>query len=172
MYMFGIESGKFLGFLLIECGMETSLERRMYVLSRFAPVGGGGGLPYQECKKAFIRLKEYLASPPILRKSQPRTSFSLYPVMIDQAINSVLMQKQDQFRKPIHMVGRVCQGPEERHQVLEKATPLVSCQAFPVLTVSFRVTEVLGTKHADLGRLSRGPILRTWNAANFKFYFS
>jgi len=89
--MFGIESGKFLGSLLIECGMETSPERCMSVLSGFAPLGGGGGLPYQECKEAFIKLNEYLVSPPILRKPQLSKSFSLYPVMIDQAISSVLV---------------------------------------------------------------------------------
>ena len=94
-YVFGIKSGKFLGSLLVECGMETNPESRMSVLSGFAPIGGGGDLPYQECKEAFIRLKEYLASPPILCKPQPSTSFSWYPVMIDQAISSVLVQKQD-----------------------------------------------------------------------------
>ena len=87
-YVFGIELGKFLGSLLIEGGMETNPERRMSVLSGFAPVGGGGDLPYQECKEAFIRLKEYLPNPPVLCKPQPSTSFSLYLVMIDQAISS------------------------------------------------------------------------------------
>jgi len=65
--VFEIEPGKFLGSLLTERGMKTNperraLARRMSVLSGFAPVGGGGDLPYQECKEAFIRLKEYLAS--------------------------------------------------------------------------------------------------------------
>ena len=87
--MFGIEPGKFLGSLLTKRGMKTNLERRaltrhMSVLSGFAPVEGGGGLPYQECKEVFISLKEYLASPPILCKPQPSTSLSLYLVVIDQ----------------------------------------------------------------------------------------
>ena len=113
--VFRIEPRKFSGSLLTERGMDTNPKRRMSVLSRFAPVGGRGGLPYQECKEPFIRLKEYLASPPALCKSQPSTSFSLYLVVIDQAISSVLVQKQDQFQKLIHIVGRVRQGPEERH---------------------------------------------------------
>jgi len=170
--VFGIEPGKFLGSLLIKCGMETNPERGMFVLSRFALVGGGGGLPYQECKEAFIRLKEYLASPPVLCKPQPSTSFSLYLVVIDQAISSVLVQKQDQFQKLIRIVGRVRQGPEERHQVPEKAAPLVSRQVSPVWTGSFRVTEVLGNKPCRLETLKRGPTPRTWNATSFKFYFS
>jgi len=123
--VFSIEPGKFLGSLLTERGKETNLERRMSVLSGFAPVGGGGGLPYQECKEAFIRLKEYLAIPSVLCKPQPNTSFSLYLVVIE-AISLVLAQKQDLFQKLMRILGRVRQGPEERHQVPEKTAPLVS----------------------------------------------
>lgn len=146
--VFGRESGKPLGSLLIERGTETvpagtemNPERRVSVLSRFTLVGGGGDLPYQGgCKKALIRLKGYLANPPILCKPQPSTSLSWYPVMINQAINSVFVQKQNQFQELIHRGSRVCQGLEERHQVLEKAVPLVSRQVSPAWTVSFRMT--------------------------------
>ena len=70
--VFGRESGKPLGSLLIERGTETvpagtemNPERRVSVLSGFTLVGGGGDLPYQGCRKALIRLKGYLANPPI-----------------------------------------------------------------------------------------------------------
>jgi len=102
--VFGIEAGKFLGFLLTERGMKTNpkrcaLTRRMSVLSGFAPVGGRGSLPYQKCKEAFIRLKEYLASPPAMCKPQPSMQLNLYLAIIDQPINSVLVQERDQFQK-------------------------------------------------------------------------
>jgi len=118
--VFGIEAGKFLGFLLTKRGMKTNperraLTRRMCVLSGFAPVGGGGGLPYQEGKEVFIKLKEYLVSSPVLCKPQLSTPFSLYLAVIDQAISSVLVQEQDQFQKLMCLVGRVWQGPEERY---------------------------------------------------------
>jgi len=69
--VFGIEPQKFLGSLLAERGIKTnsesrSLVRHMSVLSGFAPVGGGGDLPHEKCKEAFIRVKEHLASPPVL----------------------------------------------------------------------------------------------------------
>jgi len=63
--VFGKESGKLLSSLLIECGTETNLEKCVSVLSGFTPVAGGGDLPYQERREALIRLKEYLASPPV-----------------------------------------------------------------------------------------------------------
>jgi len=75
-----------------------------------------------------------------------------YPVMIDQAIGSAFGQKQNQFQSLTHRGSRVCQGSEERHQVLEKAVPLVSCPVSPVWTNSFRKTEILESKHADLRR--------------------
>ena len=79
--------------------------------------------------------------------------------MINQAINSVFVQKRNQFQELIHRGSRVCQGLEERHQVPEKAVPLVSRQVSPAWTVSFRMTEVLGTKQADLRRLSKAQFL-------------
>jgi len=118
--VFEIEAGKFLGLLLTKRGMEVNpercaLTRRMAVLSGFASAGGEGNLPYQECKEAFIRLKEYLANPPVLCKPQPSTPLSLYLAVIDHAISSVLVQEQDQFHKLICFVSKVWQGPEERY---------------------------------------------------------
>jgi len=149
-----------------------ALKRRMSVLFGFAPVGGGGDLPYQEGKEAFIKLREYLANPPVLCKPQPSTTLSLYLAVIDQAISSVLVQEQDQFQKLICFVSRVWQGPGERYQVPEKAALLVSRQLSPVWTGSSRVIEVLGNEACILETLKGGAIPRTWNAANFKFYFS
>ena len=100
--MFGVEAGKFLGFLLTEHGKEANPEKyvaiiamrspisvkevqqltgRMVALSRFVSAGGDKGHPYfqclkrnnrfvwtRECEEAFLKLKEYLANPPVLCK--------------------------------------------------------------------------------------------------------
>ena len=50
----------------------------------------------QECEEAFLKLKEYLASPPVLCKLQPSTPLRLYFAVTDRAISSVLVQEQDQ----------------------------------------------------------------------------
>jgi len=109
---FGVEDGKFLGFLLTERGIKANpkkcaaivairspttvkevqqLTGRLAALSRFMSAGGEKGHPYfqclkhnsrflwtQECDEAFIKLKEYLASPPVLRKPQVGTPLRLY----------------------------------------------------------------------------------------------
>ena len=128
--VFGIEAGKFLGFLLTERGIEANPEKcaaifvmrspssvkevqqltgRMVALSRFVSVGGDKGHPYfqclrrnnrfvwtQECEEAFLKLKEYLASPPVMCKQQPSTPLRLYFAVTDRAISSVLVQEHDQ----------------------------------------------------------------------------
>jgi len=83
----------------------------------------------------FIKLKEYLANPPVLCKPQPSMPLSLYLAVIDQAISSALVQEQDQFQKLICFVSRIWQEPEERYQVPGKAALLVSRQLSPVWTV-------------------------------------
>ena len=80
--MFGVEAGKFLGFLLTECGIEANPEKcvviiamrspisvkevrqltgRMTALSRFVSAGGDKGHPYFQCLKRnnkFVGIKE------------------------------------------------------------------------------------------------------------------
>jgi len=74
--VFGVEAGKFLGFLLTERGIEANLEKcaaiiamrspisvkevqqltaRMAALSRFFSAGGDKGLPYFQCLKRNSR---------------------------------------------------------------------------------------------------------------------
>jgi len=81
----------------------------MTALSRFVSAGGDKGHPYfqclrrnnrfiwtRECEEAFLKLKEYLASPPMLCKPQPGSSLRLYFVVTERAISLVLVQQQDQ----------------------------------------------------------------------------
>ena len=91
----------------------------MVALSRFVSAGGDKGHPYfqclkrnnrfvwtEECEAAFLKLKEYLAAPPVM-----------------------LVQEQDQTQQPIYFVSKVLQGPEVRYQSLEKATLAVVLSA-------------------------------------------
>ena len=118
------------------------LTGRMATLSRFVSAGGDKGHPYfqclrrknrfvwtQECEDAFLKLKEYLASPQVLCKPQPSTPLRLYFALTDRAISPVLVQEQDQVQKPIYFVSKVLQGPVVRYQALEKATMAVVSSA-------------------------------------------
>jgi len=67
------------------------LTGRMVALSHFLSASGDKGYPYfqclkknncfvwtDECERAFIKLKEYLASPPVLCKPISRVPIRLY----------------------------------------------------------------------------------------------
>ena len=105
----------------------------MVALSRFLSAGADKGYPYlqclkknnrfvwtSECEEAFLKLKEYLASPPVLCKPLRGTPPCLYFAVIDREISSVLLQEQDQVQKSIYFVSKVLQGPEVRYQDIEK----------------------------------------------------
>jgi len=110
------------------------LTGRMAALSRFVSAGGDKGHPYfqclrrnsrfvwtAECEEAFLKLKEYLAAPPVLCKPQLGRPLQLYFVVTERAISSVLVQEQDRIQKTIYFVSKVLQGSEVRYQALEKA---------------------------------------------------
>jgi len=153
--VFGVEAGKFLGFMLTERGIEANPDKcatiivmrsptsikevlqltgRMAALSRFVSAGGEKGHPYfqclkrnsrfawtDECEAAFLKLKEYLATPLVLCKQQVGVPLHLYFAVTEWAISSVLVQEQNQVQKPIYFVSKALQGPELRYQSLEKA---------------------------------------------------
>jgi len=125
--VFGVEAGKFLGFLLTERGIEANPEKcatilamrsptsvkevqqltgRMSTLSRFVSAGGDKGHPYfqclrrnsrfvwtAKCEEAFLKLKEYLGTPPVLCKPQLGAPLRLYFVVTERPISSVLVQE-------------------------------------------------------------------------------
>jgi len=72
-----------------------------------------------------VKLKKYLASPPVLCKPKPGTPLRLYFAITEKAISSVILQEQDQVQRPIYFVSKVLQGQEVIYQALEKAAMAV-----------------------------------------------
>jgi len=85
------------------------LTGRIAALSRFVSDGGDKGHPYfqylrrnnrfvwiRECEEVFLKLNEYLASPPVLCKPHLGTPLRLYFLVTERVISSVLVQEQDQ----------------------------------------------------------------------------
>ena len=75
----------------------------------------------EECETTFLKLKEYLATPPVLCRPRAGEPLHLYFVVTEWAISSVLVQEQDQVQRPIYFVSKALQGPQTRYQSLEKA---------------------------------------------------
>ena len=60
-----------------------------------------------ECEQAFQSLKEYLSSPPILRKLEEGRSFFLYLSISEDAIAAALVKEEDQDQKLVYFVSKV-----------------------------------------------------------------
>jgi len=112
------------------------LTGRIAALSRFVSTGGDKGHPYfqclkrnnrfvwiAECEAAFLVLKEYMATPPVLCKPRAGVPLRLYFEVTEWTINSVLVQEKDQVQKPIYFVSKALQGPETRYQSFGKSSP-------------------------------------------------
>jgi len=82
------------------------LTGRMVAMSRFVLAEGDRGHPYfqclkrnnkfvwtSKCEKSYLKLKEYLASPPMLCKPLPGIPLRLYFAITERAISSVLVQE-------------------------------------------------------------------------------
>jgi len=79
---------------------------RMVALSWFVSAEGDQGHPYfqclrrnnqfvwtDECEESFLKLKEYLANPPVLCKPLPGTPLRLYFAITNRVISSVIVQE-------------------------------------------------------------------------------
>jgi len=130
------------------------LTGRMVALSKFVSAGGDKGNPCfqclkrynrfvwtRECKEAFVKLKEYMASPPVFWKLELGTLLRLYFAVTEKAISSILLQEQDQVQRLIYFVSKVLQGSEVRYQALEKIalTVVFSTRRFRHYFQSFTV---------------------------------
>ena len=120
------------------------LTGRMAPFSRFMSVGGDRGHPYfqclkrnnrfvwtKECEESFLKLKEYLAIPPVLCKPVLGTPLYLYFAIIERAIRSVLVQEQDHVQKPIYFVS--ARGEIPGHRKGSPSSSVLSAKAPPLL---------------------------------------
>ncbi|KAL0416711.1 UNVERIFIED_CONTAM: hypothetical protein Slati_3503000 [Sesamum latifolium] len=63
-------------------------------------------------QQAFQDLKAYLADLPLFTKPSPSESLYLYLAMGQQAVSSVLIEKEERNRKPVYYVSNVLHGFE------------------------------------------------------------
>lgn len=108
------------------------LTGRVAALARFLSKSGNRAFPFyrclkkndkfqwtNECEEAFLKLKEFLAMPPILTKPDLGTLY-LYLSVTDQAVSAVLVQEIGKDQQPIYFVSTVLHGVETRYQKIEK----------------------------------------------------
>ncbi|GKV02599.1 hypothetical protein SLEP1_g15017 [Rubroshorea leprosula] len=130
--IFGVESGKFLGFMVSQRGIEVNPEKiraiaemeppksvkdiqrltgRVVALHRFISKSADKCLP-------FFKI---MSSPPLLTKAKDGEILYLYLGISDEAISSVLVREEAKQQKPIYYISSVLHGVELRYPIAEKA---------------------------------------------------
>ena len=72
------------------------------------------------CEEAFLALKTYLSSPPILVSHSEGELLTLYLAVSDFSTSAVLIRDKDQVHHPIYYCSRALRGAEERYLKMEK----------------------------------------------------
>ncbi|GKV01946.1 hypothetical protein SLEP1_g14452 [Rubroshorea leprosula] len=132
--VFGVESEKFLGFMVSRRGIEVNPEKIKAIEKMKPPksvkdvqrLKDEAGKPKKfewtlECQAAFDELKSYLSSPPLLTKAEEGEILYLYLGISTVAISSILVREVGQQQRPVYYTSKVLQGAELRCSIIEKA---------------------------------------------------
>ncbi|GKV15530.1 hypothetical protein SLEP1_g26315 [Rubroshorea leprosula] len=171
--IFGVESGKFLGFMVSRRGIEVNLEKiraiaemeppksvkdiqrltgRVAALHRFISKSADKCLP-------FFKI---MSSPPLLTKAIDGEILYLYLGISDEAISSVLVREEAKQQKPIYYINSVLHGAELRYPIAEKATLAVVTsarklrpyfQSHPIIVLTYQPLRQILQKPECSGRL-------------------
>ncbi|GKV13229.1 hypothetical protein SLEP1_g24273 [Rubroshorea leprosula] len=137
--IFGVESGKFLGFMVSRREIEVNPKKIKAVAEMEPPKSikdvqrltgrvkdeSGKQKKFEwnlECQAAFDELKFYFSSPPLLTKANEGEILYLYLGILDEAISSMLVREEGKQPKPVYYTSSVLHGVEIRYSIAEKAT--------------------------------------------------
>ncbi|KAJ4813319.1 Pol-polyprotein [Rhynchospora pubera] len=151
---FCLGSGKFLGFIVSERGIEVhpskcqaivnmeppktvkgvqELTGQIAALNRFISKSAEVCQPFfqtirknkkfqwtEECQNAFEKIKEYLATPPIISRPTKGQTLYLYVATSETAVSAALIRIEENQQKPVYFVSRILRDAEIRYPPVEK----------------------------------------------------
>ena len=59
-----------------------------------------------KCEEAFKKLKEYLATPPILTRPEPTETLYIYLVSLEKPVSSVLIREEAYLQKSVYFTSQ------------------------------------------------------------------
>ena len=74
----------------------------------------------EKCEEAFVALKTYLSSPPILVSPTEGELLTLYLTVSDFSTSAVLVRDKERVQHPVYYCSRALRGAEERYPKMEK----------------------------------------------------
>ena len=106
------------------------LTGRITALSRFVSRSCDKCLPFcqvlkkafhwdAQCKEAFLAMKTYLSSPPVLVSPSEGELLTFYLVVSDFSTSAALVKERDIIQQPVYYCSRALRGAEERYSKME-----------------------------------------------------
>ena len=74
----------------------------------------------EKCEEAFVALKTYLGSPPILVSPTEGELLTLYLAVSNFSTSAVLVRDKERVQRPVYYCSRALRGAEERYPRMEK----------------------------------------------------
>ncbi|GAA0184542.1 hypothetical protein LIER_31830 [Lithospermum erythrorhizon] len=120
----GVTSGKFLGYMINQKGIEPNPDKIAVVQAMQSPrTQKEKRREFEwtlECEKSFQELKAYLQSPQLLAQSVVGDILQLYLPVSESALSSVLIWEEEKVQKLIYYVSRVMRGAATRYPLMKK----------------------------------------------------
>ncbi|CAL2254005.1 unnamed protein product [Prunus armeniaca] len=126
---FGVSSGRFLGYLVTQRGIEAHPRQIKAILEMKSPSTvkeiqtlkkGQRDKWDEECEVAFPSLKAYLTSPPLLSKSVPGEDLFMYLAVSNSAVSSALIREELGAQHPVFYTSKALLDAETCDPKLEK----------------------------------------------------
>ncbi|XP_027165899.1 uncharacterized protein LOC113765851 [Coffea eugenioides] len=114
--VFGVTSGKFLGYLVSHREIESNPDKVKAIRDMSPPRNFAWT---EECQAAFDKLKQYLHRLPTLALPRPEKKLYLYLFAAEEAVSAVLIRDEG-TQVPVYYVSRALRGPETRYTQVEK----------------------------------------------------
>ena len=73
-----------------------------------------------QCEDAFLQLKTFLASPPVIQKPHLDQPIIVYLSVSKDAISAALVQEIEGEQRPVYFTSKTLQEAETRYQIIEK----------------------------------------------------
>ncbi|KAM1464573.1 hypothetical protein ACFXTO_044205 [Malus domestica] len=117
---FGVDSGKFLGFMISQRGIEANPKMIKAILDMKEP----GSKKYitwtDECAEAFKNLKDYISKVPLLSKPEVGDTLIIYLSVLASAVSFVLIRNDGNVEQHVYYVSNALQHAETRYSNIEK----------------------------------------------------
>uniref|UniRef100_A0A151UDK5 Retrovirus-related Pol polyprotein from transposon 17.6 n=1 Tax=Cajanus cajan TaxID=3821 RepID=A0A151UDK5_CAJCA len=135
--IFGVQGGKFLGFMITNRGIEANPEKCKAIIQMQSPQ------TIKEVQRLAGSFKTFLTTPPILQRPDHKAKLLLYLAVAESAISAVIVQEHQKVQTLIYFISCVLQDTEKRYQMIEKLALALVTAAQLVVKTDYPIKQIL-----------------------------